>query len=93
MSNGTKTGGPAFAQDYEHVEVLIKMAELGEITPEQLKEASNQLAGMSLRDYFAAQSIAGINPGRLFGDECIQTCADMAYKLADAMLKARKVRS
>lgn len=46
--------------------------------------------GMTLRDYFAAQSIAGINPGRLYGDDNIETLAEQAYKLADAMLKARE---
>ena len=49
-----------------------------------------QSGGMTLRDYFAAQSITGINPGRLYGDDGIQTIAEQAYKLADAMLVARE---
>lgn len=49
----------------------------------------NQPEGMTLRDYFAAQSIAGINPGRLCKDSEIQSIANQAYKLADAMLAAR----
>lgn len=45
--------------------------------------------GMSLRDYFAAKALQGIcasNPSEEWTDERI---ADEAYRLADAMLKAR----
>lgn len=45
--------------------------------------------GMSLRDYFAAKALQGIcasNPSEEWTDERI---ADDAYRLADAMLKAR----
>lgn len=72
------TGGPAFPQHgwSSNQEVRRMMEQSGH--------------GMTLRDYFAAQSIAGINPGRLYGDDGIQTIADQAYKLADAMLAARE---
>ncbi len=49
--------------------------------------------GMTLRDYFAAQALAGIcanmncNPTRLPHFENI---AEDAYKMADAMLKERE---
>jgi len=48
-------------------------------------------AGMSLRDYFAAKALQGFmanksNPGRFHPDED----AAWAYKIADAMLKARQ---
>ena len=55
MSN-TNTGGPAFPQSYQHTEVVAKMYESGELTAGQLKKASSQLAGMTLRDYFAAKA-------------------------------------
>jgi hypothetical protein len=45
--------------------------------------------GMSLRDYFAAKSLQGLlsdGVGSLSDEEL----ADWAYKLADAMLKARE---
>lgn len=45
--------------------------------------------GMSLRDYFAGQALAGIcasGPGQSFTDEII---AQEAYNLADAMLTMR----
>jgi len=52
MSN-TNTGGPAFPQAYQHTEVVAKMYETGELTAKQLKQASSQLAGMTLRQYAA----------------------------------------
>ena len=45
--------------------------------------------GMDLRDYFAAQAMQGLlsdGVGSLSDEEL----ADWAYKLADAMMKARK---
>ena len=44
--------------------------------------------GMTLRDYFAGQALAGLcaNPG---GDCDAETMANVSYSLADAMLKAR----
>jgi hypothetical protein len=77
MSN-TNTGGPAFPYEnrYEH-------------------------EGMTLRDYFAAkamQSIYAANvewtpTGTPMDEESLQVLADVAqdaYKMADAMLKARE---
>ena len=52
--------------------------------PEYVKDA-----GMSLRDWFAGQALAGLgtwNPG-MYPD--LQAKADFAYATADAMLKAR----
>ncbi len=48
--------------------------------------------GMTLRDYFAGQALAGImaDPNLTFPNERL---ASWAYKLADAMLAARKVQS
>lgn len=43
--------------------------------------------GMSLRDWFAGQALAGILAGNQFG--CIQDISDLAYKRADEMLKTR----
>lgn len=48
--------------------------------------------GMSLRDYFAAQALAGMLQNyttQKFGVG-EQTCAQGAYEFADAMLAARK---
>ena len=84
MSN-TNTGGPAFPQtevDRDGVTVT-------------------QHSGMTLRDYFAAkamQSIYAANvewepTGTPMDEESLQVLADVAqdaYKMADAMLKARE---
>ena len=88
-----KTGGPAFPQAYQHTEVVAKMYETGELTAEQLKQESSQLAGMTLRDYFAAKAMQAtviawiqqsIYPSTDF------EVAQNAYAVADAMLQARE---
>ena len=73
MSN---TGGPAFPTP------KIVVNEQGQITGFAV-----DADGMTLRDYFAAKAmqawLVGVNePGE-------RRCADFAYKMADAMLKAR----
>lgn len=48
-------------------------------------------AGMSLRDYFAGQALAGLIADREWYDtETASTIAMRAYELADAMLAARE---
>jgi len=54
-----------------------------------------QFPGMSLRDYFAAQAIPAVidvcrEDVRQDGVPYVTYCADMAYAVADAMLKARE---
>lgn len=48
--------------------------------------------GMSIRDYFAGQALAGMmaNPGRVGAEAKFTGWATQAYYFADAMLKARK---
>ena len=43
--------------------------------------------GMSLRDYFAAKAMEGMIMTQTYNDDAI---AKYAYKIADAMLKARE---
>ena len=43
--------------------------------------------GMTLRDYFAAKAMQGMITRRILSDE---DDAKIAYKMADAMMKARK---
>lgn len=45
--------------------------------------------GMSLRDYFAGKAITGTLPGSKFRDSEVDEYARLAYKFADAMLRAR----
>jgi hypothetical protein len=44
--------------------------------------------GMTLRDYFAAKAMQSWLVG--VDDPCTESCAKLAYKVADAMLKARE---
>lgn len=46
--------------------------------------------GMTLRDWFAGQSIAGLNPGKFIDNGAITKYAQSAYRLADAMLAERE---
>jgi glycerol kinase len=105
MSN-TNTGGPAFPQAYEHTAVVTKMYGAGELTAGQLKNATSQLAGMTLRDYFAAKAMQGlmaVPDDQRYGDRadksltvdqwqrwCVTGLVEHAYRVADAMLKARE---
>ena len=49
--------------------------------------------GMALRDYFAAKAMQSflIDVGCLVDTSCFRECADAAYRVADEMLKARKL--
>jgi hypothetical protein len=46
--------------------------------------------GMTLRDYFAGQAISGCLPGSAYSIAELQVKAQWAYRMADAMLEARK---
>jgi len=45
--------------------------------------------GMSLRDYFAAKAMQAIVTRGVVGSAPIETYTNNAYKMADAMMKAR----
>ena len=83
MSNNT--GGPAFPQDYEHTKVLVQMQQVSDISAKDLQKLSKQLAGMTLRDYFAAKAMQALIHKNYF-----DVAAKEAYQMADAMLKARE---
>jgi|688.fasta_scaffold232506_2 hypothetical protein len=51
--------------------------------------------GMTLRDWFAGQALAGMISGldaKSEGSQAIKPIAEAAYDFADAMLKAREVK-
>lgn len=83
MSN-TNTGGPAFPIP---------------LNQGQSWQGMGPCDGMTLRDYFAAKMLNGmvaspellevVTAAEVLGDEYSQRCANIAYKWADAMLKAR----
>ena len=91
MTNKTNTGGPAFPQDYEHTKVLVQMQQVGDISAKDLQKLSKQLAGMTLRDYFAAKAMqSAFSEGTFtFTREDYLRLARVAYAMADEMLKAR----
>lgn len=73
----TNTGGPAFPCDHLVDDDGVSLA-----------------SGMTLRDYFAAKALPSIlSPNPVTGQYALVTdfddCAITAYKMADAMLKAR----
>jgi hypothetical protein len=79
MSAPINDGGPAFpAQPIHHF-------------PDGITMSQNQ-GGMTLRDYFAGQALAGmlINYTTQKFGVGEQTCAKGAYEFADAMLAARE---
>ena len=76
-----KTGGPAFPLHNHGTQTL-----------------GMHLSGMTLRDYFAAKAMQGLiasprmpAPAHHGGTDVTDSMvADLAYKMADAMLKARE---
>ena len=76
MSN-TNTGGPAFPRNVlDHGHGVKTVHE----------------SGMTLRDYFAAKAMQGMcaTLGEVSGEPFWNVLASDAYKMADAMLKARE---
>jgi hypothetical protein len=74
--NNTNTGGPAFPN-------------------EGFNGWGEPLQGMTLRDYFAAKAMQAVcaphpTTGQYPQKAEFQWCAETAYALADAMLKARQ---
>ena len=83
-----KDGGPAFPEGVNQVYPYIEQGD-----PIQV--------GMSLRDYFAGQTVAGlyanqewlVNAYKATGKGPHECVADAAYEPADAMLAAREAQS
>lgn len=91
-----QTGGPAFpvADGAAH---RIAMQLSGDDEAKYIAESAKALAGMTLRDYFAAKAMAAIVrrwDGHSFGGGTnspqYKELSEDAYLIADAMLKARE---
>ena len=82
MSAPTNDGGPAFPSP-----MFTRQADGMPMSPQEYG-----LGGMTLRDYFAGQALAGmlINYTTQKFGVGEQTCAKGAYEFADAMLAARE---
>ena len=46
--------------------------------------------GMTLRDYFAAKAMTGLLTAEIVGEYSNEHVAEIAYRIADAMMKARE---
>ena len=47
--------------------------------------------GLTMRDYFAAKAMTGLLTAELVGEYSNEHVAEISYRIADAMLKAREV--
>lgn len=71
---------------------MITLNDGGPAFPSTITDDSLHVGGMSLRDYFAAKAMQAqiANPLNLGSDEAHRLIAERAYRLADAMINARK---
>ena len=76
MNDTINTGGPAFPVPYSNEN------DGPTVMPSE---------GMTLRDYFAAKAMQGLLINE-YKDFVMEEFAEMAYAMADAMLKAREVQ-
>lgn len=81
----TNDGGPAFPVECDW--------STGELRGQQTTNAGGWHVGMTLRDYFAAKAFGGTLANSAFHDDSPESLARWAYEMADAMLKAREVKS
>ena len=72
-------GGPAFP-----IPIISQNSSTGETTSWQTE------GGMTIRDYFAAKAMQGMCADPNFMPNEYVVVTEMAYEMADAMLKARE---
>lgn len=86
-----QTGGPAFPVS-DGAAHRIAMQVAGDDEAKYIAESAKALAGMTLRDYFAAKAmqawLSQIAPDEM--EDMIHRWAENSYEMADAMLKARE---
>jgi hypothetical protein len=51
---------------------------------------SEEYYGMNLRDYFAAKAMTGLLTAEIVGEYSNEHVAEISYRIADAMMKARE---
>lgn len=76
----TDDGGPAFPQ----ADIILTA------NNPPILQWTQESPGMSLRDWFAGQALAGLLAHRVLKFNTEDMAARVAYKFADAMLAARK---
>ena len=55
-----------------------------------MKPLENYYPGLTMRDYFAAQMLSSVFSAQSRNQPDLKAIANAAYKMADAMLEARK---
>lgn len=82
----TAKGGPAYPFEYHNQTSGYQEGffDTGKLAP----GASQQFAGMTLRDYFAAKALSGMLADPTFEQGC-EKAAQTAYLFAEAMLQER----
>lgn len=50
----------------------------------------NHAVSMTLRDYFAAKAMTGLLTAEIVGEYSNEHVAEISYRIADAMMKARE---
>ena len=65
------------------------MKDGGPAFPQYFNASEDELEGLTLRDYFAGQALAGMSGAPEFSEFKSSTLATLAYVQADAMLKER----
>jgi hypothetical protein len=77
MSTPITDGGPAFPVDHKFLRQTASLAEI------------KIACGMTLRDYFAGQALAGVSANPEPGLDSDEDAASWCYHIADAMIAAR----
>ena len=98
MSAKTNDGGTAFPMQDPQAIHIYALAQVEGITDTDERDraytAARALAvgGMTMRDYFAAKAMQAYftDPNVGFGSDVVEAGARAAYRIADAMLKARE---
>lgn len=86
MSNEFDDGGPAFPVDCVWDDRNMPLYGV------QTGNAQGWATGLSIRDYFAAKAMQAGHSNIGFNGRDMAEIAEWAYRVADAMLRARKVR-
>lgn len=95
-----RDGGPAFPCEHTNErlqqELIAARNDGASLSFFDIKKLSSMHPGMSLRDWFAGQAMSRLLDtcrGDNFGVEFVDHVAEHSYRVADAMLSAREVRS
>jgi hypothetical protein len=69
---------------------MSKIEDGGDAFPRQDDEWSSGARGMSLRDYFAGQALAGLTANPEYEDLDVRKLVSWSYDIADLMIQKRE---